>query len=130
MLFRFLFEGYFLPSETQHSHQTRQVDVLSLLQNLIIESRQACWRINLSIIEQQMTLLTGFPFNEETFDVPTLSLHGSKSDYLSAADLPIIKKVFPQAMAQSINDASHWLHVERPDEVARAIQGFLKKSTY
>ena len=101
-----------------------------LLQNLIIESRQARWRINLPIIEQQMTLLTGFPFNEENFDVPTLFLHGSKSDYLSAADLPIIKKFFPQAVTQSIDDASHWLHVERPTEVARAIQGFLKKSTY
>ena len=101
-----------------------------LLQNLIIENRQARWRINLPIIEQQMALLTGFPFNEENFDVPTLFLNGSKSDYLSAADLPIIKKFFPQAVTLSIDDASHWLHVERPNEVARAIQGFLNKSTY
>jgi len=76
-----------------------------------------------------MTLLTGFPFTEENFDTPTLFLHGSKSDYLSAANLPIIKKFFPQAVTQSIDDASHWLHVERPDEVAKAIQGFLEEST-
>ena len=44
-------------------------------------------------------------------------------------DLPIIKKFFPQAVTQSIDNASHWLHVERPDEVATAIQGFFEEST-
>ena len=100
-----------------------------LLQNLIIENRQARWRINLPAIEKQMTLLTGFPFKEENFDAPTLFLCGSQSDYVSMVDLPIIKKFFPQAVTQSIDNASHWLHVERPDEVATAIQGFFEEST-
>ena len=100
-----------------------------LLQNLIIENRQARWRINLPAIEKQMTLLTGFPFKEENFDAPTLFLCGSQSDYVSVVDLPIIKRFFPQAVTQSIDNASHWLHVERPDEVATAIQGFFEEST-
>ena len=60
------------------------------------------------------------------FDRPTLLIKGSKSDYVSAADIEVAKKVFPNFEIQ-ILDAGHWLHAEKPEEFVSCVRAFLGK---
>ena len=53
--------------------------------------------------------------------LPALFLHGADSDYVDPeADAPQILERFPEARLEAVAGAGHWLHAERPDEVAEA----------
>lgn len=50
---------------------------------------------------------------------PVIFLKGSESKYLTSADMDRIKKVFPAAELVEIPGAGHWVHTDKPDEVAK-----------
>ena len=97
-----------------------------LLQNLRIENGTLRWRINLPVIKKQMALLTAFDPPPSVYDERSLFLYGGESDYVTKEYTPLIKAHFPQAALVEIQDAGHWLHAQKPDEVASAIRSFLK----
>lgn len=55
---------------------------------------------------------------------PTLLLHAEES-FLKVGDPTGLARYFPQARADTIAGAGHWLHHEKPDEVLGAIRSFL-----
>ena len=63
--------------------------------------------------------ITGFPI---------LFIRGDQSNYIKDEDLPDIKCIFPYAEFVSIPNAGHWLHVEQPELLVKAIkEGILEE---
>lgn len=50
--------------------------------------------------------------------VPAVFLAGGSSDYLRDSDAASLHPWLPSARCVRVEDAGHWLHAERPDEVA------------
>jgi 2-succinyl-6-hydroxy-2,4-cyclohexadiene-1-carboxylate synthase len=59
-----------------------------------------------------------------TLELPLLAIAGARDDGYSAA-AKRIAHVAPNARAAIVEDAGHAAHLQRPDEVARLITGFL-----
>ena len=56
---------------------------------------------------------------------PVIFLKGSNSNYITATDVAQIRKVFPAAEFIVINGAGHWIHADKPDEVASSLRKLL-----
>ncbi|MEL6978358.1 MAG: alpha/beta fold hydrolase [Pseudomonadota bacterium] len=92
-----------------------------LLANLAFTStqsgRRAHWRAALEEIAANIDLVTGWPepLAQSSYDGPAFFLHGGASDYVGAAEREAIRRAFPRAEIETMPDAGHWLHAERPD---------------
>jgi esterase len=64
--------------------------------------------------------LTGAPFTK-----PTLFVRGGRSDYIQPEDEGFIRELFPAARIETIPDASHWIHADKPEEFLKLVLGFL-----
>lgn len=99
-----------------------------LMQNLVLENGKFRWRINLDAIGDAMDPdgLFGFPdFADRQYDGPTLFIGGTASNYIRPEHHEAIRRHFPNARIEMIEGAGHWVHAERPDEVARLVEGFV-----
>jgi pimeloyl-ACP methyl ester carboxylesterase len=56
---------------------------------------------------------------------PTLFVKGEFSDYITDADMSVIRQMFPSAELISITGAGHWVHADRPDSFVAALKNFL-----
>ena len=56
---------------------------------------------------------------------PTLFIKGEFSDYVTEADMPAIRQLFPSATLVSITGAGHWVHADRPEEFVAAVKSFI-----
>lgn len=98
-----------------------------LLQSLDVGEAGASWRLNLPVLEADMELISGFPEPPEgrTYDGPTLFLSGSRSDYVRPEHEAGIRALFPAAEIDSLADAGHFLHAEKPDAFVERVGRFL-----
>lgn len=60
------------------------------------------------------------------FSGPTLFLRGARSTYILPNDHAEIKKHFPKAEIETIENAGHWLHVDNPGQFFGKSSHFLK----
>lgn len=97
-----------------------------LLQSLDLKSDPPHWKLNLDALRDQMPLLVGWPdVTPGGFDGPALFLAGAESDYCRPEAMQAIRYYFPQAEIRTITGAGHWLHADKPAEVAAALDSFL-----
>ena len=86
------------------------------------------WKIPLdSIFANYPRLCEGIaPGNPHphVFPEPTLFLRGGKSPYISDADAPQIRQLFPQGTIETIPTARHWVHADAPEEFVRCVSAF------
>ncbi len=94
-----------------------------LLQSLDVKERR--WRLNLDVLEREMSRIIGFPELDGVFDGPTLFLAGAESAYVTAAHRSRIKSLFPKARFARIPGAGHWLHADNPRAFEAAVMAFL-----
>lgn len=95
-----------------------------LLKNLYWKEKdQLAFRFNLQVLGNKMNEIGESLGSTEMFNGPTLFLRGSRSEYINNEDLPEIKRHFPKAKLETIDDAGHWLHAENPEE-------FFEKTLY
>ena len=100
-----------------------------LLKNLAHEPQDARafnWRIPLPVIFANYPKLCEPIALQTSFPGPTLFLHGGQSSYVSKADVPRIRELFPQAVIETIPQARHWIHADAPDDFVGHVSGFLK----
>lgn len=83
------------------------------------------WRLNLDAIEENYDLLRVGPQADGPFDKPTLFIKGELSNYIREKNEAEIKRLFPRASIETVKDAGHWVHAEKPQEVQRLITAFL-----
>ena len=99
-----------------------------LLQNLVFENGRARWRINLDSISAHMAGLIGWslPPGAKPYRDATLFVHGGKSRFVLPEYHAEIRRLFPKARIRTIEGAGHWLHVDKADEFAAEVEGFLE----
>ncbi|MBN2683544.1 MAG: alpha/beta fold hydrolase [Bacteroidales bacterium] len=89
------------------------------------------WAINLDVINNELeNILKGASGTElanflNTSGFPVLFLKGSLSSYLTSDDYVFIRKLFPFAEIEEIEDAGHWLHAEQPEIFVNKVREFV-----
>ncbi len=82
------------------------------------------WRCNLAALARHAARILE-PVDGPPFPGPALFLRGGRSDYVTDADLPAIRRLFPRAESAIIPGAGHWLHADAPDAVLEQLLRFL-----
>jgi pimeloyl-ACP methyl ester carboxylesterase len=97
-----------------------------LMNNLVLGAKPR-WRLGLAEILEAMPALVGWadPPGWRPYEGPALFLRGADSDYVPSAASLDIQIRFPAVREQSIAEAGHWLHAEKPDQVIAALKEFL-----
>ncbi len=82
------------------------------------------WKMNLTEIHKHYAeILAPISFTE-IIDVPTLFVKGTKSDYVPAAAYEELSKQFETPSLISVEDAGHWIHAEKPDQLYNIVTEF------
>lgn len=102
---------------------TRQFLLKNLQRN---EDGKFVWRINLKCIVGQYPNLRLNVGGGKRFDGPTLFIRGELSKYIQERNYAEIKNRFPNANIETLSNASHWLHAEKPDEFAALVKQFIQ----
>jgi len=98
-----------------------------LLKNLYwVEKGKLGFRFNLNVLSEKMEEIGENISSSDSYEGPTLFLRGDKSEYVTTADLPEIKRHFPKAELDTIENAGHWLHAENPKQFFEKSIVFLK----
>jgi esterase len=97
-----------------------------LLKNLGRNSAgEFVWKINLRGIVENYLQLREPVFTSVPFAKPALFIRGERSDYISAADEPLIHELFPLSDIQTIAGAGHWVHADQPEKFLECVLKFL-----
>jgi esterase len=99
-----------------------------LLHNLKFDTDQSAykWRPNLNVLLNAMPKITGFSLSEtDTFDKPSLFIHGANSNYVTPASKELISQHFLGALFDKLENAGHWLHAEQPGTFIARCEVFL-----
>jgi pimeloyl-ACP methyl ester carboxylesterase len=85
------------------------------------------WKLNLPVIDKNLSKI-GYDLQfEGKFDKPTLFIRGGKSKYVRDEDMARIREVFPQAQLETL-DTGHWVQAEKPIEFVEVVRRWLKSS--
>jgi len=88
-----------------------------LLKNLYwVEKGRLRFRFNLEVLSKKMEEIGKNLGSTAIYSGPTLFLKGDRSEYIALNDFPEIKKHFPIAIIETVENAGHWLHAENPDQ--------------
>lgn len=99
-----------------------------VLKNLYrIGKSRLAWRINVEAIYNSLENVFEGVETPYTSDIPALFIKGELSDYILEEDYEMISKKFPNAQFTTINNASHWVHADAPDELCMQFSKFLAK---
>lgn len=82
------------------------------------------WKINTEAIRNHMETLMDWETDPQTYEKEVLFVKGSDSDYLNATNRESTKKIFPAAHFKTIQDSSHWIHHEQPENLIKVITEF------
>lgn len=98
-----------------------------LLKNLYRqEDNSFAWRQNLPALTERLADIGAEISGPQPFLKPALFIRGGKSDYISAEDkLHGIPDLFPNSQVETVVDAGHWVHAEKPEEVFQLVQAFV-----
>jgi pimeloyl-ACP methyl ester carboxylesterase len=97
-----------------------------LLKSLYWKSKgQLAWRFNLPVIARSLEQV-GEPLPPNAiFEGKTLFIRGGASNYITDEDLYEIQAHFPEAKLETIEEAGHWLHAQKPKEFKSCVDRFL-----
>lgn len=99
-----------------------------VLKNLYrIGKKRLAWRLNIEDIYNNIENVFEGIDSSYSYDNPALFIKGGASDYILDEDYKLIKKNFPNAQFKTIENASHWVHADAPDELCQSFSEFLKK---
>jgi esterase len=85
------------------------------------------WRLNLEAIYKNFSNILAKPSGDYVFNNKALFLRGEKSNYVTEEHYQLIKKLFNNSVIQTIAEAGHWLHAEKPSMVSGSILKFLQE---
>ena len=85
------------------------------------------WKMNLGSIYHSYEKILQAVESENKFEKDCIFIKGEKSSYIQNEDEALIKELFPFAQIQSIQNAGHWVHAEKPNELKSALIDFITK---
>jgi len=83
------------------------------------------WKFNFESIKINYDLILDEIISKNTFTKPTLFIRGGLSDYIISNDIPELKKTFPNSEINTIDGASHIVHVDKSKEFFEVISNFI-----
>jgi len=96
-----------------------------LLTNLRKGADNYEYQINLKTIRSTLDKLLRMPPLEGVYEGETLFVRGGLSGYIKTSDHPLIKKLFPRAQIETIDDAQHWVHSDKPAQFLDLVSDFI-----
>lgn len=99
---------------------------LFLLKNLNREKEGGySWKMNLDMLSENIEKV--IDVTEIPFPIPleTLFVRGGSSGYILDSDFDRIESLFPNSEIATIENAGHWVHAEKPQELLELIVNFL-----
>lgn len=84
------------------------------------------WKINLPVIDKNLSNIGLDLQFEGTFEKPTLFIRGGKSKYVRDKDMARILEVFPMAIMETL-DTGHWVQAEKPKEFVEIVEKWLSR---
>lgn len=117
-------------ADTELAKHIRSVGVRQfLLKNLYRrEDNSFAWRINLPVLTAGLAAIGEEITAAQPFLKPALFVRGGKSDYVTTEDkLHGIPALFPNSQVETIVDAGHWVHAEKPQEVFELVTAFVNQ---
>lgn len=97
-----------------------------LLKNLHwVEPGKLGLRFNYEVLKNKMDEIGENISATANYEGPTLFLRGDRSEYIMPNDFPEIKRHFPNANIETIDNAGHWLHAENPKQFFKKTFHFL-----
>lgn len=104
-------------------HGTKQF----LLKNIYWkENGQLDWRFNLKVITEKIAQIGEATPTDSVSEVPSLFIKGENSNYIQEEDEKLISHIFPHSMFETVADAGHWIHAEKPKEFFECVMKFIK----
>jgi esterase len=105
-----------------------------LLKNIFwLDATEIAWRFNLNVIIQQIENVgqniehIGDPTPVDIVcEVPTFFVRGENSNYILDQDIDLIQEIFPRSFLETISDAGHWVHAEKPKAFFECVMKFIK----
>ena len=99
-----------------------------LLKNIYWKSdTELAWRFNLKAITEHIKNVGEVTPDTTSCNVPALFIRGLKSNYILDEDLNLIQKIFPVSTLESVADAGHWVHAEKPKEFFQCVMDYIKE---
>ncbi|MBB5320860.1 alpha/beta fold hydrolase [Marinobacter oulmenensis] len=86
------------------------------------------WRLNLPVLGGCYNNLAAAPEGDGPFEGPVLFIKGADSAYIQDKHRDAIKRLFPAAELEVLEDTSHWLHAQKPEAFAALCRQFLEAS--
>ena len=97
-----------------------------LLKNLYWSSKEKlALRMNIDILKDKISEVSDFDDISKNYKGHSFFLFGENSEYYHKNDDFIIKKNFPNSKISIIRDASHWIHVENPEDFFNEIKSWI-----
>lgn len=97
-----------------------------LLQSLFRGDGGFCWEPNLPLLHASLQTIMGFaPPVGASFNGPVLWIAGGNSDYVRPGDLPRMQELFPDVYPVVVDDASHWVHADKPEQFQALLREFI-----
>lgn len=90
------------------------------------EGNKFRWKLNIpALLSNIDSIMDGLPrpsgYYPGLTGFPVTFLKGEKSSYLPENDFQDIIRIFPDAVIRKVKNAGHWLHSDKPNEVAEAL---------
>jgi pimeloyl-ACP methyl ester carboxylesterase len=88
------------------------------------------WKLNIDAISNYLPeIMKGIDIEKYASAVnptmPVLFVKGELSEYIPESDFEAIKILYPQAKIETIFDAGHWIHAEKPEAFLGVLKNFL-----
>jgi len=96
-----------------------------ILKNLHRKGNEFEWRLYYKGIANSLTEMFDGIDTSVKFNKPTLFIKGGASDYILLEDYDQIRYNFPNAEIVTIENTSHWVHVESPEKFYQLTSGFI-----
>lgn len=90
-------------------------------------SERYYWQNNIQAIENSPERTEFSVFVPPIFLGPTLAVRGLASDYVSDADVTLMRSAFPALEIHGFAKATHWLHYTHREQLLAVVRPFLAK---
>ena len=90
------------------------------------ENGEMAWRFNLKVIAEQIENVGEATKSDTICDVSALFIRGEESKYILDSDMNLIQEIFTHNMLETIADAGHWVHAEKPKEFFETVMKFVR----
>lgn len=103
-----------------------------ILKNLHRAKNQLEWKINVPVLKENLEhIISGVDADDFADRIPitlypVLFIKGALSGYIQFEDEAIIRRMYPDALIETMADATHFLHAEKPAEFVQILSKFLK----